>query len=139
MSAFTLKRKRTFRSRGAAKDNFASRETFSDWVPSALEAYVECGLVGEDPVELACNPEIEADIYRATNAHDTWERLGEIEIPVLILTGETSDPIPPGFAREQTNQFRRAGLENVPGAGHFLPMEKPDLVADRIRRLVAAF
>jgi pimeloyl-ACP methyl ester carboxylesterase len=139
LSVFTLKRKKTFDSRGAAKDNFASRDAFSDWVPSALEAYVECGLVGEGPVELACDPEIEADIYRASNAHDTWERLGEIEIPVLILTGETSDPIPSEFAREQTAQFRRAGLEIVPGAGHFLPMEKPDLVADRIRRLVTTF
>ncbi len=139
LSVFTLKRKRMFHSRGAAKDNFASRDAFSNWVPSALEAYVECGLVGEGPVELACDPEIEADIYRASNAHDTWEKLGEIEIPVLILAGEASDPIPPEFAREQTAQFRRAGLEIVPGVGHFLPMEKPDLVADRIRRLVTAF
>jgi len=139
LSVSTLRRKSSFESREAAKDYFASRDAFFNWAPSAVNAYVECGLVGEGSVELACDPEIEADIYRASNAHDTWERLGELEIPVLVLAGENSDPIPPEFAREQTARFRRAGLEIVPGAGHFLPMEKPDLVADRIQRLVAAF
>ncbi len=139
LSVITSKRRRTFQSREAAKDHFASRDTFSKWAGSALEGYIECGLVGDGPVELACDPEVEADIYRASNAHDTWERLGEIEIPVLILAGETSEPIPPEFAREQTAQFQRAGLEVVPGAGHSLPMEEPELVAERVRRLVAAF
>lgn len=139
LSVITVKRKRVFESREAARDHFASRDAFANWVPSAVKAYVECGLVGEGPVELACDPEVEADIYRASNVHDTWERLGEIEIPVLVLAGEASDTITPEFAREQTAQFRRGGLEIVPEAGHFLPMEKPDLVAARIRRLVSAF
>lgn len=112
---------------------------FSDWDPDALAAYVECGFQGESPVTLACRPEAEADIYRASNDHDTFERLGEIEIPVLILAGESSDTITPEFARTQATQFSSAGVEIVFDTGNFLPMEKPDLLADRVARIVRTF
>lgn len=136
LSAIALKRTGTFASRAEARDNFGSR-AFADWDGRALDGYVECGLVGEGPVTLACDPETEADIYRASNAHDTWDRLGEVDIPVLVLVGELSDTTPPEFARLQAAQFPRAGIEIVPGVGHFLPMEKPDLVAERVRRVAA--
>jgi pimeloyl-ACP methyl ester carboxylesterase len=52
------------------------------------------------------------------------------------MSGENSDTISPDFAREQAGQFVRAGVEIVPDTGHFLPMERPEVVADRVRRLV---
>ena len=133
------KRKRSFDSRQEALENFRSRDAFSAWDPDALSAYVDCGLEGDGPVTLACEPEVEADIYRASNDHDTFERLGEVEIPVLILAGEESDTITPGFARTQASQFASAGVEIVSGTGHFLPMEMPGLVADRVARIVETF
>jgi pimeloyl-ACP methyl ester carboxylesterase len=136
LSVLAVRRRKTFDSRAAALENFSSKDAFSGWDAAALEAYVRCGLVGDGPVELACDPDLEADVYRGSNAHETWERLGDIEIPVLILAGEASDTTPPGFARLQAAQFEKAGLEIVPDAGHFLPMEKPRLVADRVRRVV---
>ena len=132
------RRKSSFDSRQAALENFSSREAFSDWDTRALTAYVNCGLEGKGPVTLACRPDVEADIYRASNDHDTFERLGEIDIPVLILAGEESDTMAPGFARIQAEQFVSAGVEIVPGTGHFLPMEKPDLVAERVSRIAGA-
>lgn len=136
LSVIASKRKRVFETREDAKENFAAAPAFAGWVEDALDAYVECGLVGQVRVELACAPEVEADIYRSSNDHDTWERLGEIAIPVLILAGELSDTTPPEFIRLQAAQFQRAGVDIIPEAGHFLPMEKPDVVADRVRRLV---
>lgn len=136
LAVITAKRKKTFESRAKALENFTSRDAFSNWHPDAMTGYVECGLSGEGPVQLACAPEVEADIYRASNAHDTYERLGDIEIPVLVMAGVDSDTITPDYARQQAAQMQRAGLEIVPDAGHFLPMEKPELIADRVRRLV---
>ncbi len=132
------KRRRRFESREAAREAFAAKEPFSRWHPGALDGYVECGLVGEGPVELACPPELEAEIFRASTNHDTWDRLGEIEVPVLVLAGDEGYPLPPELFRNQAARFPRAGVEIVPGVGHFFPMEKPDLVAERIRRVVAA-
>jgi pimeloyl-ACP methyl ester carboxylesterase len=97
---------------------------------------VECGLTGEGPVELACSPSVEAEVYRGSREHSTWERLPEIEPPALVLCGEESDTITAELAREQAALLPRAGVEIVAGAGHFLPMEMPGLVADRVRRLV---
>ncbi|MFQ5522274.1 MAG: alpha/beta fold hydrolase [Acidimicrobiia bacterium] len=130
-----VKRRRRFKSREAARAVFAEKEPFSGWHPSALDGYLECGLVGDGPVELACPPELEAEIFRASTNHDTWDRLGEVEIPVLILAGDEGDPLPPDLFRAQAAQFPRAGVEIVPGVGHFLPMEKPELVAERVRRV----
>lgn len=135
LSMIAAKRKRTFESRKVARENFASRDAFSKWHPDALDAYVDCGLLGEGPVDLACSPELEADIYRSSNDHSTFEHLGEIEIPSLVMAGADSDTITPEYARQQASRIRRAGVEIVPDTGHFLPMENPTLVADRVRRL----
>lgn len=136
MALTAERRKAVFSSREAAADNFRGRDPFERWDDDAFEGYIECALVGEDEVRLACAPEVEADIYRAFRAHDTWDHLGDIEVPVLVMAGEESDTISPGFAREQAAQFARAGVEIVAGTGHFLPMERPDLVAERVRRMV---
>lgn len=136
MSDVALRRTVEFESREAAIDNFRRKEAFAGWDEDALWGYARCGLVGDGPVRLACRPEVEADIYRGSRDHDTWDHLGEIEIPVLLMSGETSDTIPPRLAHEQASLFQKAGVEVVPDAGHFLPVERPGLVADRIRRIV---
>ncbi|HUF16315.1 MAG TPA: alpha/beta hydrolase [Acidimicrobiia bacterium] len=136
MSEVARRRRRWFGSRVEAADNFRGRGAFAGWDHAAFDGYIRCGLVGDDHVVLACDPEVEADIYRASRAHDTWERVGSVEVPVLLMTGEGSDTITPEFAREQAARFPRAGVEIVSGAGHFLPMERPGLVADRVRRLL---
>lgn len=136
MATTAGRRRAVFQSREAAADNFRGRGPFEGWDEDAFEGYIECGLVGDDEVRLACSPEVEADIYRGWKDHDTWDKLGTIEVPVLVMAGETSDTISPDLAREQTVRFPRAGLEIVAGTGHFLPMERPKLVAERVRRLV---
>lgn len=138
MAEKAQRRKPSFESREAARDNFRGRGAFANWDDDAFEGYIDCGLIGDGEVRLACSPMVEADIYRAWRDHDTWDKLASIDIPVLVMAGETSDTISPEFAREQAARFPRAGVEIVPGTGHFLPMEKPGLVADRVRRLVGA-
>lgn len=135
MSERAVRRRREFPSRAEAANSFRGRGAFEGWDPAAFDGYIECGLVGEGPVSLVCDPEVEADIYRASGAHDTWERLDSIEIPVLLLYGAESDTIAPDLARGQQSRFARAGLEMVEGTGHFLPMQLPSLVSDRVRRL----
>ena len=136
MSETALRRRREFTDRSEAADSFRGRGAFAGWDEAAFAGYIRCGLVGEGPVQLACDPEIEADIYRGSAAHETWKHMGEVEIPVLIMAGEQSATITPELARRQASEFPRAGVDIVPDAGHFLPMERPELVADRVRRFV---
>lgn len=136
-SAGALKRKSQFESKKAARANFADK-AFGSWDPRALDGYIECGFVGEGAVSLACPPEVEAEIYWGSTAHDTWAHLPEVQVPVLVLAGADSSFWGEDQIREQAGRFASAGVEFVPDAGHFLPMEKPDLVADRARRLAEA-
>lgn len=138
MSERALRRRRTFDSREEAAASFRGRGAFDGWDDAAFAGYIRRGLVGEGPVELACAPEVEADIYRGSKAHDTWDHVMSIDVPVLLMSGEKSDTISPDLARKQAAQFERAGVEIVPDAGHFLPMERPELIAARVRRFVEA-
>jgi pimeloyl-ACP methyl ester carboxylesterase len=79
---------------------------------------------------LACPPEVEAEFYRGATAHGTWDRIGEVGCPVSVVVGEHSDSHPPGFAEALTERFRDAELLTVPGATHFVPMEKPHELAE---------
>jgi len=136
MSERAARRRRTYASRSEAAESFRDRGAFAGWDQAAFEGYIEGGLVGDGPVELACDPEVEADIYRGSGAHDTWELLPLVEVPVLLMSGEGSRTITPQLARRQAARIGRAGVEVVVGTNHFLPMQMPGLVADRVRRLV---
>lgn len=136
MADIALKRKSVFDSRDEARANFVDKEAFASWHPDALEGYLEGGWSGDGPIEIACRPEVEADVYRGSTDHATWELLPAIEIPVLLMYGAESDTIDEALARDQEAQFQRAGIDFVDQTGHFLPMERPDLVADRVNRLL---
>ena len=58
-------------------------------------------------------------------------RRQRIEVPTLILHGDR-DPILPTVLYEGHERFfEQLRVESVPGAGHLLPEERPDLVAER--------
>jgi 3-oxoadipate enol-lactonase len=62
----------------------------------------------------------------------TPDRLAEITVPTLVLVGERDMPGFRAFAEEAASGIPGARLEVVPGAGHLVPLERPDLVAERI-------
>ena len=81
---------------------------------------------------LACAPAFEAEVYRGGSAHDSYRRLPEIECPVLILAGELSATHPADYVSHLSEQFPESRFRIIPEAGHFLPMERPDIVAGQI-------
>jgi len=74
--------------------------------------------------------------YRAIGRHRRWSRsmVKTIAVPTLVLRG-LDDPffIPEAFAHYD-RWVERCELESVPGAGHFIQSDLPDLVVDRIVR-----
>jgi len=57
------------------------------------------------------------------------DRLGEIDIPVLVIVGEADQPTPPAYAREIVNALPRASLVEVKKAGHLSNLEQPAAVS----------
>jgi pimeloyl-ACP methyl ester carboxylesterase len=65
-------------------------------------------------------------------------RADRVEVPTLYLHGREDGCIAPDVARGQERWFA-APLSTgiVEGAGHFVPLERPDAVADAARRWIA--
>lgn len=136
------RRRASFASSDEALENFSSKVAFGSWDERALRAYVQGGLVERDGrFWLACEPQFEADLYRSGSAHSAYERLSDVECPVLILSGQSSFTHPETFAAHLAAQFQDGRYQVIPRTGHFLPMERPDLVAaqiaDELQRLGA--
>lgn len=60
-----------------------------------------------------------------------WDRLGEIECPVLVLVGE-HDAKFTDLGRRLVGGLPRAELAVIPGAGHSVHLEQPDATVDAI-------
>ena len=66
---------------------------------------------------------------------DFWDRLPEIDAPVLIVHG-ADDPIPVEMVRELDASLPQSELVIVEGAGHFPFIERPGRFFGAIQRFV---
>jgi pimeloyl-ACP methyl ester carboxylesterase len=60
-------------------------------------------------------------------------RLGRIEIPTLVLWGESDQIAEPAYGQAYAAAIHRARFEVLPGTGHMPQMETPDLVLQKIQ------
>ncbi|PXA86562.1 alpha/beta hydrolase [Nostoc sp. 3335mG] len=65
--------------------------------------------------------------------NDLRTMLPAIECPVLLLCGEEDRLCPPSWHEQWKASIGRAELEVVEEAGHMLPIEQPEIVANLIR------
>jgi pimeloyl-ACP methyl ester carboxylesterase len=71
--------------------------------------------------------------YAACNAFDIMPRLKEITIPTLIVVGGEDRLTPPKYSHYLHEHIAGSQLLEVPGAGHVVMAERPDLVNQAIR------
>jgi len=64
----------------------------------------------------------------AMGAMDLTARLGNVKLPVTVVVGSRDQLTPLRAGRRIASLVDGASLEVVPGAGHQLPLEAPDLV-----------
>jgi 2-succinyl-6-hydroxy-2,4-cyclohexadiene-1-carboxylate synthase len=67
-----------------------------------------------------------------------WDRLDELEIPVLLMAGELDAKFSSLAFRLATAIGDNAGISFVPGAGHAAHLERPQSVASIVNRFLAA-
>ncbi|MCW7753367.1 alpha/beta hydrolase [Desulfobotulus sp. H1] len=111
----------------------AGRGIFKTWDPAFVDAYLECGLleVDEETAILKCDPELEAQIFESVPA-DIWTYVENVQCPVLAIRGKKSDTFLQDAAERLTRSMKDCELVVVDKAGHFVPMEQPDICADHI-------
>lgn len=74
--------------------------------------------------------------FRACDAFDVGDRLGEITVPLLALTGEHDMMTPPKYAAFLADRVPGASARILPGAGHFAMVERPADTNDALRAFV---
>ena len=68
---------------------------------------------------------------------DSRPRLSRIDVPTLVLCGAQDRTCPPAMSTAIADAIAHARLTIVPGAGHYLPLERPDVVADELAAWLA--
>jgi pimeloyl-ACP methyl ester carboxylesterase len=132
------RRREFFPSIDAAFAAYRGRGIFKPWPDAQLRDYLDGGMLPTDDgqVRLACAPQWEAEDFRETPMF-VPHLASQIVCPVTLLHGDQ----PGSTCRDsQAAMFQRrkpaTRAVKVLGAGHFLPMEIPDLVRGEIMRLV---
>lgn len=132
-----LRRRATFDSRDAARENYASKPPMNAFDAEALDGYLERGLVErpDGKVDLACAPADESAVYRMGARHGAFDHLAEVTCEVLVARGRV-ELGPPQFAPLVVKRLTHGRLEEHPDLDHFAPMTDPETIANSI---LAAF
>jgi pimeloyl-ACP methyl ester carboxylesterase len=127
------RRRAKFASREAATASFRGRGAFRTWPDQMVADYVEGGTIedGDGGFRLACAPQWEATNFSIYPFNIT--RLGQkVRAPMTVLYGTEHSTASDDLLRQLVKGHADAKVVCVPGASHFLPMEKPDLVRAEI-------
>jgi 3-oxoadipate enol-lactonase len=74
--------------------------------------------------------------FRACDAFNRIDRLGEVRIPLLALTGDRDVMTPPKFATALADRVPGAIARILDGAGHLAMVERPDETNAALRAFV---
>ncbi len=121
------KRRNAFASKQEAAASFTGRGVFKAFPPEVIADFVEDGLIedGAGGFKLACAPNFEAATYCAQR-HDPWGALRRVTDPLVLLRAERGSTISEAAMHRMGAIKADARLATVEGAGHMLPMERPD-------------
>jgi pimeloyl-ACP methyl ester carboxylesterase len=86
---------------------------------------------------LNTRPSVLGADFRACDAFNLKEELGNVIPPTLVLVGDQDKMTPLRFSEELRDGIKTAQLAVIQGAGHMLPLEKPGDVAEQLERFMA--
>jgi pimeloyl-ACP methyl ester carboxylesterase len=131
------RRRRLFDSKAAALEAYLGRGAFKSWPQEAVRDYVEDAFVPapEGGVALTCAPEWEAAIF-AGQLHDPWAPFEAITAPIRALRAEHGSTCLAEPMQAKVVGHPERSMETVPGSSHFLPIERPELVAQAVAAAV---
>jgi pimeloyl-ACP methyl ester carboxylesterase len=128
LAAKAIKRINYWEDASEAMTYLKSKTLFAKWHPEMLQLYADYGMrKGQNGgLELVCSPETEASLFMGGVQFDPWPLLSRVSCPVLVVGGQESDNDRFVDIQKAVSAFPRASHRAVAGAGHLIPMEKPD-------------
>ena len=129
------RRRAVFDSFDAALANYASKPPMAAFEPDALDAYVRHGFRQEgDHVRLKCDPDTEADTFDNGGNHTTWDDLGRVDAPVIVVGGVVEEMQPSAVAELVAAELPDGRYVLEPHMDHFGPMTHTAEVAALVVR-----
>jgi non-heme chloroperoxidase len=89
-------------------------------------------LVATRDTFLATPADVRLVFFRAMQTMDLLAGLASVTVPVTVVHGRRDVMTPPRLGRVIAAAVPGARLVEIPGAGHMLPFEEPDLLTDLI-------
>ena len=133
------KRRREWPSPQAMAQSLDGRGAFIGWTPGLLDSYCRYGLVPNGAAgdwRLACEPAVEAWCFEYASQVNPWPELGRVQQPTILLkAGAAGHPSPTGA--NAIDVLLNAEQRIVADSDHFIPMKRPDAVADALIESVA--
>lgn len=128
-----LRRRAVFPSKAAAVAAYTGRGAFRTWRPEQLADYVAGGFhdTADGQVALACEPAWESSNFRTHN-YDSWTAFRATRCPIRILRAEIGSTARLEAGQAELEATGRIRIDVIPGASHFLPMERPELVRETL-------
>lgn len=123
-----------YRARGEPPANVFDRAlsaAFKERDPVTAFLYAEISALSEPPRESLMDLLLSED-------GPTPEQLTDVSVPTLIIVGEDDIVVPPEIARMCAGFMPGARLEIVPGSGHSVYFEKPEVFNDLVEDFVDA-
>ena len=102
------------------------------WSPDAPPTLTQLGRQSL----LETNPDVLLGDFMACNRFDVMERLGEIEIPTLIIVGSADQLTPVKYARFLVEHIPDARLVVIEDAGHMVMLELPTEVEKAVQEFL---
>jgi pimeloyl-ACP methyl ester carboxylesterase len=85
---------------------------------------------------LKLRPSVLAGDFRACDLVDQSENLDQLQVPSLVLVGNEDKMTPIRFSEELAGGIKTAELKVIPGGGHMLPLEQPEVVTREVREFM---
>jgi 3-oxoadipate enol-lactonase len=83
-----------------------------------------------------CEPEVAYGDFKACDRFNVVNNLAAIQRPVLVLTADDDVLTPVKYGQFMGDKIIHASVQNIDGAGHMSPLEKPDAVNRAIRHFL---
>ena len=140
--SFILRRRNRWASTAEMFERFRPRLPFAAWPEEVVRNYCDYALLPDgDSYVLACPPEVEASIYRESQApeSDIAAALATLRQPVTIVRAGRAwqpgifDPSASPTAPDIAARFANAKEVFLAENNHFIPMEAPHVIVREIR------
>lgn len=135
LASKAIRRKNHWQDASEAMEYLKSRSLFKTWDEEVLKLYVDYGMRNNNNggLQLVCSPRTEAALFMGGVQFDPWPHLLKVTCPVLVVEGEETENRHFVDIQKVVSTLPNASYRRVPGAGHLIPMERPDKITAIIR------